>query len=100
MDFKTQDAEKAYKTIVNSSGIGFYEIISRPKEYAEAFRQNDELRPEDLDRNDQGLRALEMLEEAGLVMENGSIHSYEVIEDAEVYDEVFDKLEDKREVLV
>lgn len=100
MDFENQTVEDAYKTIVSSSGIGFYEIVSRPGEYTEAFRENDELRPEDLDRDDQGLRALEILEDAGLVMKNGSIHTYEVIEGSEVYDEVFSRLEEKRTELV
>ncbi|MFB6174798.1 MAG: hypothetical protein ABEJ87_02375 [Candidatus Nanohalobium sp.] len=100
MEFENKDAEQAYKEIVNTSGVAFYEIVSRAEEYDKSFRENDELRPEDLDRNDQGLRALEVLSEAGLLMQDGDRRTYEIIEDPEVYGEVFGKIADLREPLV
>lgn len=100
MDFEYQEAEKAYKQIVNSSGVGFYEIVSRAEEYENAFRSNESLRPETLERSDQGLRALEILEEAGLVMNNGDFSTYEIEAEPEIYAEVFGKIVDMREPLV
>lgn len=100
MDFENPEAEEAYKEIVNSSGVAFYEIVGRAEEYDRALRRNETLRPGDLDRSDQGLRALETLEEAGFVMKNGDFNTYEVEADPEVYGEVFGKISELREPLV
>lgn len=101
MEFETEKAKKAYKQIVSSDGIGFYEIVSRPEDYQQALMENDELRPEDLEREDQALRAFEILDEAGLVSENGSFRSYDVESyDEEALDEVFGRIEEKRQHLV
>lgn len=100
MDFENESAEQAYKTIANSSGIGLYELVSRPEDYHEALDENDSLRPEDLDRNDQALRAFEILEEAGLLMRDGDFRTYDVVSDPDVYAEALEKLEEKGEHLV
>lgn len=100
MDFEYREAEEAYKKIVNTSGVAFYEIVSRPEEYDHALRENESLRPEDLERSRQGLRALELLEEAGLVIQNGGIKTYEVDEEPEIYGEVFGKVSNLREPLM
>lgn len=100
MDFENKTAEEAYKTIANSSGIGFYEIISRPEDYQEAMDQNESLRPDDLERNYQALRAFRILEEADLLMENGDFNTYDVVSNSEVYDEALEKIEEMGEHLV
>jgi hypothetical protein len=102
MEFENQGAEEVYKSIVSSDGIGFYEIVSRPKDYQNAITENTELRPEDLDRTDQALRAFEILEEAGFLSSNGDFRGYEV-EDSygeDTVEEVFTKIEEKRQHLV
>lgn len=102
MEFNSEEAERAYKTIVGSDGIGFYEIVSRPGDYERAVTENDELRPEDLERNDQALRAFEVLEDAGFLTQNGGFRNYRVDDsyDDETVGEVFEKIEEKREHLV
>lgn len=100
MDFENEKAEEAYKTIVNSSGVGLYEVVARAEDYQQAFSENEELRPEDLDSNDQALRAFEILEKAGLLMQDGNFFTYEVNSSPEVYDEVFETIGEKREHLV
>lgn len=100
MEFENESAEDAYTTIANSSGLGLYELISRPQDYREAMNENERLRPEDMDRNDKALRAFEILEEAGLLMQNGSIHTFDVESDPEVYGEALEKLDEKGEYLV
>lgn len=100
MDFDNEEAEQAYKTIVNSSGVGLYEVVARAEDYQEAMSENEELRPEDLDSNDQALRAFEILEEAGLLMQDGDFFTYEVDSDPKVYGEVFETIGEKRKHLV
>ncbi|PSH00600.1 MAG: hypothetical protein BRC30_02715 [Nanohaloarchaea archaeon SW_7_46_7] len=100
MEFENESAEKAYKTIANSSGIGLYELVSRPGDYRDVMHRKDSLTPEDLDKNDQALRALEILEEAGLVMKNGDFQTYDVASDPEVYEETLEKLQEKGKHLV
>lgn len=100
MEFENESAEEAYTTIANSSGLGLYELVSRPEDYRDAMDQNESLRPEDMERNDKALRAFEILEEAGLLMKNGSIHTFDVASDPDVYGEALDKLDEKGEYLV
>lgn len=101
MEFDTEEAEKAYKTIVGSEGLGFYEIISRPQDYQDAVLESEELSPGDMGKDDQALRALEVLEDAGLLSKNGNFRNYDVDSyDDQVVEEVFGKIEEKREHLV
>lgn len=100
MDFENDSAEEAYTTIVNSQGLGLYELVSRPEDYRQAMDENESLRPQDLDRNDKALRAFQILEEAGLLMEDGSFNTYEVVSDPDVYGEALEKLDEKRDHLV
>lgn len=98
MDFENQQANEAYHTIVNSSGIGLHEIASSPDKYDHAFEENDFLEPGEVHEEVHGLKALELLEQAGLVEEEGN-KKYRVNVEAEVYEEVFEKLEEKREYI-
>ena len=100
MDFENESAEEAYTTIANSTGLGLYELVSRPEDYREAMDENESLRPQDLDRNDKALRAFQILEEAGLLMQDGDIHTYDVVSDPEVYGEALEKLDEKGKHLV
>lgn len=102
MDFEYEDTEEPYRAIVNQDGgLGMAEILSRPQEYLEALEENDELRPEDLEKDRAAQRAFEVLEEAGLVAKNGDFKTYEVLDyDHEARQEVFGKLDEKREHLL
>lgn len=102
MEFEYEDAEAPYRAIVNQEGgLGMAEILSRPEEYLEALEENEELRPEDLEKDRAAQRAFELLEEAGLVEKNGDFRTYEVVEyDPEAREEVFGKLDENREYLL
>lgn len=102
MEFEYEEAEEPYRAIVNQNGgLGMTEIISRPQEYLEALEENDELRPEDLEKDRAAKRAFEVLEEAGLVAKNGDFRTYEVVDyDPEARQEVFGKLDEKRDYLM
>lgn len=102
MDFEYEDAEEPYRAIVNQDGgLGMTEILSRPDEYLQALEENDELRPEDLEKDRAAQRAFEVLEEAGLVAKNGDLRTYDVVDyDRDAREEVFGKLYENRELLL
>ncbi|MFB6115283.1 MAG: hypothetical protein ABEK04_03245 [Candidatus Nanohalobium sp.] len=102
MEFQNQEAEEPYKAIVNSGGgLGMTEIVSRPEDYLQALEENEELRPQDLEKYDAAERAFEVLEDAGFVRRNGDFRTYEVVEyDPEAREEVFSKLGNLKEELL
>lgn len=98
MEFENEQADEAYHTIVNSTGVGLHELASSPDKYIDALDEHEFLEPGEVHEEIHGLEALKLLEEAGLVEEEGN-KKYTVRVETQVYEEVFNKLEDRREYI-
>jgi|APHM01.1.fsa_nt_gi hypothetical protein len=100
MEFETEGAEKAYKSIINSSGIGYYDVLSSPQEYRAVLEENESVSTQEFEGGYQAIRALRTLESADLLEQKEEGQGYHVVSETELREEVFNKIEEKRQNLL